>query len=168
MSVFSPLFASLALKDDSARPPGVGHLRLTTKEWKVTLCLSLSYHVAGVRSDAVLDSLYPAVREDHGVLPGHHAPVTRLLLVEVQAVVVGDGVSVSVGTQGRITCRLSGRLSLALSGRPGGGPGWLLPLASDRVCGSCTEGLSREPLSCLGAANLQVLETITLYEVIID
>ena len=34
MSVFSHLFASLALKDDSARPPGVGHLRLTTKEWK--------------------------------------------------------------------------------------------------------------------------------------
>ena len=82
-----------------------------------------THHKARLRPDAVGDSLYPAVREDHGVLPGHHAAVTRLLLVEVQAVVVGDGVSVSVGTQGRITCRLSGRLSLALSGRPGGGPG---------------------------------------------
>ena len=80
-----------------------------------------TYHVSSVWGDAVLDSLNPPIRQDDRVLASHHAPVTRLLLVEVQPVVVRDGVAVPVGAQWRVGGRLSGGLlSLALSGGPGG------------------------------------------------
>ena len=67
-----------------------------------------TYHVSSVWGDAVLDSLNPPIRQDDRVLASHHAPVTRLLLVEVQPVVVRDSVAVPVGTEGRVGGRLSG------------------------------------------------------------
>ena len=123
-----------------------------------------TYHVSSVGGDAVLDSLNPSIRQDDRVLASHDPPVTCLLLVEVQPVVVSDGVAVPVGTQGGVGGRLSGRLlSLALSGRPGcrrPGP----PPASDGVHVTVHiprgESLPGEPRAvlCLGTANHLVLQ----------
>merc|ERR1712020_800577 len=83
--------------------------------------VEVHYHVSSFRGNAVLDSLNPSIRQDDRVLASHHAPVTRLLLVEVQPVVIRDSVAVPVGPQGRVGGRLSGGLlSLALSGWAGG------------------------------------------------
>ena len=125
-----------------------------------------TYHVSSVGGHAVLDSLNPSIRQDDRVLASHDPPVTCLLLVEVQPVVVSDGVAVPVGTQGGVGGRLSGRLlSLALSGRSGcrrPDP----PPASDGVhIGVAVhiprgESLPWEPRAvlCLGTANHLVLE----------
>ena len=53
-----------------------------------------THHKARLRPDAVGDSLYPAVREEDAVLASHLGPVALLLLVEVVANVVLDGVAV--------------------------------------------------------------------------
>ena len=53
-----------------------------------------THHKARLRPDAVGDSLYPAVREEDAVLASHLGPVTLLLLVEIVANVVLDGVAV--------------------------------------------------------------------------
>ena len=53
-----------------------------------------THHEACVGGHAVGHSLNAAVREQHAVLPGHHAPVAGLLLVEVIADVILDSVAV--------------------------------------------------------------------------
>ena len=51
-----------------------------------------THHKARLRPDAVGDSLYPAVREEDGVLASHLGPVALLLLVEVVTDVILDRV----------------------------------------------------------------------------
>ena len=90
------------------RRPQPKQFILTLICWVQVEVLEVHYHVSSVRSDAVLDSLNPSIRQDDRVLPSDDPPVTGLLLVEVQPVVVRDGVAVPVGAQRRVGGRLSG------------------------------------------------------------